>query len=51
MAKKVVAGLKKAKNIVKIITPIKSEKTGAYYYREDIVAKESVQEHVEKYKQ
>ena len=51
MAKKVVAGLKKAKNVVKVITPIKCEKTGKYKYREDIISKESVNEHIQKYKQ
>lgn len=50
MAKKVVAGLKKAKNVVKVIIPIKSKKTGIYSYREDIISKEAVKEHLAKYR-
>jgi hypothetical protein len=44
MAKKVVAGLKKATTLVKVIRPVKSDKTGKYKFREDIVDKENVQE-------
>lgn len=42
MAKKVVASLKKAdsKNLVKVVKMIKSEKTGAYTFKEDIISKE-----------
>ena len=42
MAKKVVASLKKAdsKNLVKVIKMVKSEKSGAYTFKEDIVSKE-----------
>ena len=43
MAKKVVAGLKKATTLVKLIRPIKSDKTGKYKFREDIIDKENVQ--------
>ncbi len=50
MAKKVVATLRKATDIVKVITPIKCKKTGGYKFREDIVAKESLKEHLDKYK-
>ncbi len=46
MAKKVVATLKKAegKNFAKVIRAIKSEKTGAYTFREEIVPVELVKE-------
>ena len=46
MAKKVVASLKKAdgKNFAKVIRSIKSEKTGAYTFREEIVPAEMVKE-------
>ena len=43
MAKKVVAGLKNATTLVKVIRPIKSDKTGKYKFREDIIDKENVQ--------
>ena len=45
MAKKVVATLKKAgagKGVAKVIKMIKSEKTGAYTFQEEIVATEEV---------
>ena len=42
MAKKVVAGLRKATNIVKIITPVKNDKTGKYRFRVDVIDKEEV---------
>jgi hypothetical protein len=46
MAKKVVATLKKgdSKNFAKVIRAIKSEKTGAYTFREEIVPAELVKE-------
>jgi hypothetical protein len=42
MAKKVVASLKKAdsKNLVKVIKMQKSEKSGSYTFKEDIIGKE-----------
>ena len=43
MAKKTVASLQKAgKSLTKVIKMVKSEKNGAYSFREDIVAKEKV---------
>lgn len=46
MAKKVVATLKKgdSKNFAKVIRAIKSDKTGAYTFREEIVPAELVKE-------
>ena len=46
MAKKVVATLQKkeGKNYAKVIRAIKSEKTGAYIYKEEIVPVEQVKE-------
>ncbi len=46
MAKKVVATLKKAGglNFTKIIKAVKSEKTGAYTFKEQIVSSELVKE-------
>ncbi len=46
MAKKVVASLKKTdgKNFAKVIRAIKSEKTGAYSFREEIVPLEMVKD-------
>lgn len=46
MAKKVVASLKKTdgKNFAKVIRAIKSEKTGAYSFREEIVPLELVKD-------
>ena len=46
MAKKVVATLKKGdgKSFTKVIRAIKSEKTGAYTFKEEIVAAELVKE-------
>jgi len=46
MAKKVVATLKKAegKNFAKVIRAIKSEKTGAYTFKEEIVPADLVKE-------
>ena len=43
MAKKTVASLQKAgKNLTKVIKMEKSEKSGAYVFKEDIVTKEKV---------
>lgn len=46
MAKKVVATLQKkeGKNMAKVIKAVKSEKTGAYTFREEIVPVDKVQE-------
>ena len=46
MAKKVVASLQKrgAKDITKAIKMVKSEKTGSYTFREEIVNKEKVKD-------
>lgn len=46
MAKKVVASLQKkeAKNIAKVIKAVKSEKTGAYSFREEIIPADKVKE-------
>ncbi len=46
MAKKVVATLKtgKGKNVTKCIKMIKSEKTGAYFFREEIVHNDHIQD-------
>ncbi|PZR35670.1 MAG: DUF4295 domain-containing protein [Azospira oryzae] len=46
MAKKVVASLKKTdgKTYAKVIRAVKSEKTGAYTFREEIVATDLVKE-------
>ena len=46
MAKKVVASLKKTdgKSYAKVIRAIKSEKTGAYIFKERIVHKDKVQD-------
>jgi hypothetical protein len=46
MAKKVVASLQKAegKNYAKVIRAIKSEKTGAYTFKEEIVTLDRIQE-------
>ncbi len=47
MAKKVVATLKKAdagKAYAKVIKAVRSEKTGAYTFREEIVPMDQVQE-------
>jgi hypothetical protein len=43
MAKKVVATLRKAKDQVKLIRAIKSPKTGAYTFREEMVSKDQIQ--------
>lgn len=46
MAKKVVASLKKTdgKNFAKVIRTVRSEKTGAYSFKEEIVPAELVKE-------
>ena len=46
MAKKVVATLKKGegKNFAKVIRAVKSEKTGAYTFKEEIVPSDMVKE-------
>lgn len=46
MAKKVVATLKKgeSKNLVKVIKMVKSPKTGAYTFKEEIVLNDKVQD-------
>ena len=46
MAKKVVASLKKTdgKSYAKVIRAVKSEKTGAYTFREEIVTSDLVKE-------
>ena len=46
MAKKVVASLKKTdgKNFAKVIRAVKSEKTGAYIFKEEIVSADLVKE-------
>lgn len=46
MAKKVVAELKKATSIVKIIKPIKNSKTGKYRFKTEIIDKVDLQEHL-----
>jgi hypothetical protein len=51
MAKKVVATLKKAgagKGVAKVIKMVKSEKTGAYTFQEEIVPSEMVKEFLDK---
>jgi hypothetical protein len=51
MAKKVVATLKKqgaGKNVAKVIRMVKSEKSGAYTFQEEIVATEEVKDFLAK---
>lgn len=50
MAKKVVASVKSntGKNYAKVIRMVKSPKTGAYTFKEDIVASDQVKEHLAK---
>jgi hypothetical protein len=50
MANKVVASLKKTdgKNFAKVIRTVKSEKTGAYTFKEEIVPVELVKETLSK---
>ncbi len=40
MAKKVVAGMKKATGAVKVIKPVKSEKSGKYRFKEEVISKD-----------
>jgi len=46
MAKKVVAGMKKAdhRNVAKVIKMVRSEKTGAYTFKEEMVPVETVKD-------
>ena len=50
MAKKVVATLKTStgKRFAKVIRMVRSEKTGAYMFKEEIVASDNVQEYLKK---
>ena len=50
MAKKVVATLKTGtgKNVTKVIKMVKSDKTGAYMFKEDILPNEQVKDFFEK---
>jgi hypothetical protein len=49
MAKKTVASLQKGgKNLTKVIKMVKSEKTGAYAFKEAIVPNDGVKEFFEK---
>ena len=50
MAKKVVATLKTStgKSFAKVIRMVRSEKTGAYTFQEEIVPSDSVQEYLKK---
>ncbi len=50
MAKKVVASLGKggSKDYVKVIKMVKSPKTGAYMFKEEIVPKDGVDEYIKK---
>ena len=50
MAKKTVATLKdkNAKNYAKVIKAVKSDKSGAFTFREEIVALDLVKEHLAK---
>ena len=50
MAKKVVATLKTqtGKSFAKVIRMVRSEKTGAYMFKEEIVASDNVQEYLKK---
>ena len=50
MAKKVVATLKTStgKSFATVIRMVRSEKTGAYMFKEEIVASDNVQEYLKK---
>ena len=50
MAKKVVAPLKTStgKSFAKVIRMVRSEKTGAYMFKEEIVPSDNVQEYLKK---
>ena len=54
MAKKTVAGYRdksKAKAFTKVIVPVKNKKTGAYSYREEIVASDKVNDYLKEIKE
>ncbi len=42
MAKKVVAGMKKASGAVKVIYPVKKETKGKYRFKEEIIPKDAL---------
>ena len=50
MAKKTVATLKKkdAKGFAKVVKAVKSEKTGAYTFKEEIIPADDVKEYLKK---
>lgn len=50
MAKKVVATLKTTtgKSFAKVIRMVRSEKTGAYMFKEEVIASDNVQEYLKK---
>ena len=50
MAKKTVASFrdKGAASVVKVILPVKNEKTGAYSFKEEIVSTEEMQSYIKK---
>ncbi len=50
MAKKVVATLKTStgKSFAKVIRMVRSEKTGAYMFKEEVVPSDNVQEYLKK---
>jgi hypothetical protein len=48
MAKKVVASLTQGKNYAKVIKMVKSPKTGAYTFKENILHIEDVKSYLEK---
>ena len=48
MAKKAVSKLRKASNIVKVVKAVKSEKTGAYQYREEMINKDDLNDYLKK---
>jgi len=48
MAKKVVATLRKAKDQVKLIRAVRSPKTGAYTFKEEMLTKDEVAEIIKK---
>ena len=48
MAKKAISRLRKAKDIVKVIRAVKSEKTGSYSFREEMVPKENLKDFLKK---
>ena len=42
MAKKVVAGMKKATGVVKVIRPVKKQANGTYRFKEDLISKDDL---------